>query len=168
VAGERTGFFFAYDNPNAKDKLTPYVFEFPPNARWSITSCVENNSKIPEEYVFSQQEVIMEEEREESEVESIASKQEKTQGGTFEETGWEREGRALEEKDAEIKRLRVELDFYKAQCEKLQDALNNMNVLQLAQQTLTTALPFRNYPQSPLSPEDPLLSNEPFFGNRSS
>lgn len=38
VAGERSGLFFALDNPAARDRLTAYVFEFPANARWSISS----------------------------------------------------------------------------------------------------------------------------------
>lgn len=29
VAGERSGLFFAFDNPSARDQLIPYVFEFP-------------------------------------------------------------------------------------------------------------------------------------------
>lgn len=40
--------------------------------------------------------------------------------------------RLIEEKDAEIRRLKVEVEFYKEKAEKLQEELNNLKVLQLA------------------------------------
>ena len=76
--GDNSGLLMVFDSPK---NFTQYLFDFPSNCRWGVCAQVENCSKIPEEYSLSQQEIIMEEEREESEVESISSKQDRLKQG---------------------------------------------------------------------------------------
>ena len=58
--GDNSGLLMVFDSPK---NFTQYLFDFPSNCRWGVCAQVENCNKIPEEYSFCQQEVIMEEER---------------------------------------------------------------------------------------------------------
>lgn len=81
----------------------------------------------------------------------------------------------VEEKDAEIRRLKVEVEFYKEKAEKLQEELNNLKVLQLASKVYANNQsvnfpPYRSVPV-PEPVEEPFssfgTSDPPFFGRKS-
>lgn len=71
MKGDHTGLLVVFDD---NGKNSNFLFEIFPSARWSISTNIEIASSFPLEHRMSTREVIMEEDKEESEAESVQSR----------------------------------------------------------------------------------------------
>ena len=112
MKGNKTGIFASFDE---KGRHCLYIFEVIGNPTWSISTSIETSQYFPQEHRMTTREVIMEEEKEESEVESVQSRPNLVEfPDKYPPDSCS--SRSIDDKDQQIAALKAELESKNKEC----------------------------------------------------